>query len=104
MDAIHFPKPAATRLVPAVTSPERGAAVATAPEKAAAVPQAPLHQVEMSSGHLSASFDYDQSLKQFIIVVTDPSGEVVRQIPDEKVRRVLAGMMDELGKVLDARG
>lgn len=53
---------------------------------------------------LQANFYYDQQLNQLTITLTDPeTGDVVRQIPDEHMRRFIAGMMELAGKVFDTR-
>lgn len=59
----------------------------------------------LDQGNLQASFEYDQSLKQIIIILRRAeNGEVVQQLPSEQIMNMLRGMMDSLGNALDVKG
>jgi uncharacterized FlaG/YvyC family protein len=61
-------------------------------------------QLVIQHQSLEASYYYDRQLNQVVITLTSPeTGEVVRQIPQEQVRRFLIGMMELAGRFFDAR-
>ncbi len=66
--------------------------------------------IKVEQDNIMASFEYDQHLKQVIITLkNNNTGEVIQQFPNEKVLRVLEGIMQSLQPVtnvntVDAKG
>ena len=55
--------------------------------------------------NLQARFEYDRALHQIIIkLVREETGEVVTQIPSEKVQSLILGLLQRMGMNLDVRG
>ncbi|MHB9130819.1 MAG: flagellar protein FlaG [Armatimonadota bacterium] len=62
-----------------------------------------LHKLEESSpSNLRANFEYDQQLKQIIITLQRAdNGDVVFQIPPERVRHMMSRIIEALDRELD---
>jgi uncharacterized FlaG/YvyC family protein len=79
-------------------------------EPVAKVQEPQKQTVKVEQDNIMASFEYDQHLKQVIITLkNNNTGEVVQQFPNEKVLRVLEGIMQSLQPVenvntVDAKG
>jgi hypothetical protein len=84
-------------------APEAPAAAAT-PAANTPVAAPDLQQpLVLQQNQIKASFQYDQDLSTIIITLRrEDNGQVIRQIPSEKMLNILAGIMDSIGKVLDA--
>ncbi|MHB9025415.1 MAG: flagellar protein FlaG [Armatimonadota bacterium] len=102
MSAISIPIEGTPNLsvtrIPEVPIPEP----APAPSDAPAAPQQP---VVLEQNNIQASFEYDHHLQAIIITLRrEATGEFIQQIPSEKMLHILAGIMESVGKILDAKG
>ena len=94
-------------VIPQNADNNKEAAIAAAVEK---IQEQQKQTVKVEQDNIMASFEYDQHLKQVIITLkNNNTGEVVQQFPNEKVLRVLEGIMQSLQPVenintVDAKG
>ena len=56
-----------------------------------------------AAGHHSVSFRVDEKTEDYVIEIHDPEGELVKQIPPEKVLNLRQKLAELSGMVLDQK-
>ena len=83
------------------TQAQTVAAPVTPTPQPAPTPQQP---VTVTQGRISGSFEYDQAVNRVIITLrNEKTGEIVEQIPNEHIIKMLTNVMQEIGKTLDVK-
>jgi len=85
--------------------PQAAAALSAVRAHSSVRPSPEVGSVRVLGSHppLQASYEYDRALRQVVVTLTMPdTGGVVRQIPPEKVLRVIMGLLEVAGQFLDA--
>ncbi len=88
-----------TAIIPAIIAPGPTPQVGLYSAVAAAPAPRPL-----GHGNVEARFSFNEELAQIVVTLRDvDTGEVVRQIPPEKILQFAEFLLKRTGRILDAR-